>query len=185
MIPSPGLLPDALMPAPQRPTRRAPQMRKTVPSRAAQVQRRAADAIHPASGQAASRPTLPATCRIRVFPATRRRTIPHPHFSRMPAVPTHPRSPRPASVPRADSDFSPRTLLSPCSPRSIPRAFSCAFPALLPDSVPPFCASFVKNRNKLHAVAQSLRSAAHLRALLSGLRRNFPATPSAGHGLPT
>ncbi len=47
------------MAAPQRPMRRAPQMRKTMPSRAAQVQRRAADAIHPASGQAAIRPTLP------------------------------------------------------------------------------------------------------------------------------
>ncbi len=47
------------MPAPQRPTRRAPQMRKTMPPRAAQVQRRAADASRPVSGQAASRPTLP------------------------------------------------------------------------------------------------------------------------------
>lgn len=53
------------MAAPQRPMRRAPQMRKTMPSRAAQVQRRAADAIPPASGQAEIRPTRPRADRPR------------------------------------------------------------------------------------------------------------------------
>lgn len=58
MIPSPDLLPDEPMTAPQRPTRRAPQMRKTMPSRAAPFQR-CADASRPVSGQAAILPTLP------------------------------------------------------------------------------------------------------------------------------
>lgn len=43
----------------------------------------------------------------------------------------------------------PRAPRAPCSPRSIPRAFSCAFPALLPHSVPLFCASFVKKHYKV------------------------------------
>ena len=58
------------------------------------------------------------------------------------------RSPRPASVPRADSDFSPALCSLPV-PRVRSPAFSCAFPALLPDSVPLFCASFVKKHYKV------------------------------------
>ena len=106
------------------------------------------------------------------------RGIPPPHFSRQPRF-RRLRAALPLSC-----FCSPRGFrLLP--PRSIPRAFSCAFPALLPDSIPPFCASFVKSRHKLHAVAQNLCNAAHLRALRPDRRRNFPATPSAGHGLPT
>lgn len=55
---------------------------------------------------------------------------------------------RHASVPRADSDFSP-ALRSPSGSRVRSPAFSCAFPALLPDSVPLFCASFVKKHYKV------------------------------------
>ena len=59
--------------------------------------------------------------------------------SRRPSPPAH------GSVSRAGSAVSPRFAL-PCSPHSIPHSFSCAFPALLPNSASPFCASFVKNR---------------------------------------
>ena len=269
------------MPAPQRPMRRAPQMRKTMPPRAAQVQRRAADATRPASGQAASRPTLPGqtgpgqstpretahtprqsastgirpspACATSQLPAARRTSAQHSPDARPPGSgPTsahirdarlHPnlcppaadeqtttrksafrRSPQHAASASSPPPGGPpagfRTLTFPAGlgsgahipapallpfpariptspPRSalplvpasdpprFPRAFSCAFPALLPDSVPPFCASFVKNRNKLHAVAQNLCKAAHLRALRPGLRSNCPATSPAGHRSPT
>lgn len=320
MIPSPDLLPDEPMPAPQRPMRRAPQMRKTMPPRAAQVQRRAADAIPPASGQAEIRPMLPGQTGhgqaapgslpqapvigfprrrsppaqhlsyplpaepprsipptlVRQAPGRPRRTfetpvsartfarlppmsafsrhradeqtttrkstvrrphnMPHPRLPRHPAaraipfphffppasVPTHPR--RPPSLPerpfRSDLHsgafrrapvFSPapvkpraapallpfparipaspprptRSLFPAFDPPRFPRAFSCAFPALLPHSIPPFCASFVKKHHKVRAAAQNLCNAAHLRALRPGLRSNCPATSPAGRSLPT
>ena len=245
MIPSPDLLPDEPMPAPQRPMRRAPQMRKTMPPRAAQVQRRAADAIPPASGQTTIRPMLPGQtghgqaapgslppAPVIGFPRRRSppaplsprsaRAIPFPHFFPPASVPTHPR--RPPSLPerpfRSDLHsgafhrapvFSPapvkpraapallpfpariptsppRSALSlvPASdPPRFPRAFSCAFPALLPHSIPPFCASFVKKHHKVRAAAQNLCNAAHLRALRPGLRSNCPATSPAGHRSPT
>lgn len=310
------------MPAPQRPMRRAPQMRKTMPSRAAQVQRRAADAIPPASGQAEIRPTRPRADRprsgcagepaaspgnrlppasarpppaqhlsyplpaepprsippalVRQAPGRPRRTFETPvstrtfarlppmsAFSRPPAdeqtttrksavrcSPQHaasassppprrphdsapslfpagrssdasaqtaepPRTPfrsdlhsgafrrapvfSPAPVkPRAAPALLPFPARIPTSPpRSalplvpasdpprFPRAFSCAFPALLPHSIPPFCASFVKKHHKVRAAAQNLCNAAHLRALRPGLRSNCPATSPAGHRSPT
>ena len=68
MIPSPDLLPDEPMPAPQRPMRRAPQdAQNNAATRGASstASRRRTD-----DNAEKRRPMLPATCRIRVFPAT-------------------------------------------------------------------------------------------------------------------
>ena len=236
------------MPAPQRPMRRAPQMRKTMPSRATPFQR-CADASRPVSGQTGhvqatpgeparsipptlvrrcprspgiaptnrrqpgkvQHPTRPATCRIRVFPAAQGDSAPHfsrrPRFRRLRAdrraspnalfeatfirvrsaglqFSARPRSsraqrppagyskigfhrirpfpaglgsgahiPAPAMLPfPARIPTSPPRSALPLVPASdpprFPRAFSCAFPALLPHFAPPFCASFVKKHHE-------------------------------------
>lgn len=217
MIPSPDLLPDEPMPAPQRPMRRAPQdAQNNAATRGASstASRRRTD-----DNAEKRRPMLPATCRIRVFPATpppaRFRSLTfsrQPRFRRLRAdrraspnalseatfirvrstglqFSARLRSSRAQPPPcfRSPRGFRllPRAPRAPCSPRSIPRAFSCAFPALLPHSIPPFCASFVKKHHEACAAAQNLCNAAHLRALRPGLRSNCPATFSAGRSLPT
>lgn len=92
--------------------------------------------------------------------------------------------PFPARIPTSPPR-SALPLVPASDPPRFPRAFSCAFPALLPHSIPPFCASFVKKHHKVRAAAQNLCNAAHLRALRPGLRSNCPATSPAGHRSPT
>lgn len=92
--------------------------------------------------------------------------------------------PFPARIPTSPPR-SALPLVPASDPPRFPRAFSCAFPALLPHSIPPFCASFVKKHHKVRAAAQNLCNAAHLRALRPGLRRNSTATSPAGHRSPT
>lgn len=155
MIPSPDLLPDEPMPAPQRPMRRAPQdAQNNAATRGASstaCRRRTDDSPEKCSTR---RPHNMPHPRLPRHPAAR--TIPPPHFSRRPqfrrlradrrASPNalseatfirvrsaglqfsaRPRSSRAQPPPcfRSPGGFRllPRALLSPCSPRSIPRLF--------------------------------------------------------------